>query len=123
MARRRPSGSLEAEVMAVLAGAERPMSAAQVREALSDALAYTTVMTVLTRLADKGLAIRQRRGRAHVYAAVRDEAEVTAHRMRRIMDAGEDRVAALARFVDTLSDDEEAMLLGLLHGTDRDNRP
>jgi predicted transcriptional regulator len=109
--------------VAVLAGAERPMSAAQVREALSDALAYTTVMTVLTRLADKGLAIRQRRGRAHVYAAVRDEAEVTAHRMRRIMDAGEDRVAALARFVDTLSDDEEAMLLGLLHGTDRDNRP
>jgi predicted transcriptional regulator len=120
MSSRRPSGGLEAEVLATLVAASEPLSATQVRAALGDTLAYTTVMTVLSRMAAKGVAVRQRRGRAHVYVAVRDEAEVTARRMRRVMDSGDDRAAVLARFVGTLSDQEEAMLLDLLAPFDRD---
>lgn len=39
-------------------------------------LAYTTVMTVMDRLARKGVVERQRRGRAHVYRAAVSSAEV-----------------------------------------------
>ena len=37
-------------------------------------LAYTTVMTVLSRLADKGAAVRTPQGRGYAYAAVTDPA-------------------------------------------------
>lgn len=39
-------------------------------------LAYTTVMTVMDRLARKGVVERERRGRAHVYRAVASSDEV-----------------------------------------------
>ena len=120
MESRRPSGGLEHEVMAVLLGADEPMTAAQVRTALGDTLAYTTVMTVLSRIADKGLAVRSRKGRAHVYAPIRDGAELTAMRMRRLLDADDDRAAVLARFVGSLTDADEAILLEMLASPDRD---
>jgi predicted transcriptional regulator len=63
---RRAPGRLEAEVLRTLMLAAEPMTAAEVRSALDNRLAYTTVLTVLSRLADKGLAIKQRRGRADV---------------------------------------------------------
>ena len=120
MENRRPSGGLEHEVLAVLLSADEPMTAAQVRAAMGDTLAYTTVMTVLSRIAEKGLALRTRQGRAHVYAPVRDGAEVTALRMRRLLDAEDDRAAVLARFVGSLSDDDEAMLMQMLANPDRE---
>ena len=117
---RRPSGGLEQEVLAVLLAAEEPMTAAQVRAAMGDTLAYTTVMTVLSRIAEKGLAMRSRQGRAHVYAQVRDGAEITAMRMRRLLDADDDRAAVLARFVGSLSDDDEAVLMHMLNNPERE---
>jgi predicted transcriptional regulator len=90
------------------------MTAADVRSALDDRLAYTTVMTVLSRLADKGLAIKQRRGRADIYAPVRDPAEITAMRMRRLLESDDDRAGVLTRFVSSLSGDDERLLLDLL---------
>ena len=120
MQNRRRSGDLEHEVLAVLLAADGPMTAAQVRAALGDTLAYTTVMTVLSRVAEKGLAMRQRRGRAHVYSPIRDGAEVTALRMRRLLDAAhDDRAAVLARFVGSLSEKDEAMLMQMLANPDR----
>ena len=120
MESRRPSGGLEHEVLAVLLRADEPMTAAQVRAAMGETLAYTTVMTVLSRIADKGLAVRTRQGRAHVYAPIRDAAEVTAMRMRRLLDADDDRAAVLARFVGSLTDADEAILLEMLANPDRD---
>lgn len=104
----------------MLLGADEPMTAAQVRSAMGDTLAYTTVMTVLSRIAEKGLAIRTRQGRAHVYEPIRDGAEVTAMRMRRLLDADDDRAAVLARFVGSLTDADEAILLEMLANPDRD---
>jgi predicted transcriptional regulator len=117
---RRPYGRLEREVAAVLAAGDRPMTPAEVRQMLAGELAYTTVMTVLSRLADKGLARREPRGRAYAYTAVRDEAEVTAEQMRRLLDAGGDRAAVLTRFVGTLSDADEQLVLELLAGSDEE---
>ena len=115
---RRPRGILEQEVVAALAASPGPMTPAQVRDQLGGHLAYTTVMTVLARLSEKGLVTRQRVGRAYAYAAVRDEAEVTARQMQRLLDAGDDRAAVLSRFVGVLSDDDERLLIDLLRSVE-----
>jgi predicted transcriptional regulator len=64
-------GPLEAEVMDVLWAAGRSMSvrevAAQLNDGRSEPLAYTTVMTVLSRLAEKHALDRQREGRGFRY--------------------------------------------------------
>ncbi len=112
--RRRAHGTLEQEIIAILTGSREPMTPAQVRTALGDELAYTTVMTVLGRLTEKGLVTRARSGRAFAYRAIPDGAEVTAHQMRRLLDSGDNRAAVLTRFVRTLSPADEALLAGLL---------
>lgn len=92
-------GPLEAEVMAVLWRADEPLPVRDVATALNDGrvapLAYTTVMTVLSRLAGKGLLARSRAGRRFVYApAVADTAEIAVRSV--LAEFGD---AALARFV------------------------
>jgi predicted transcriptional regulator len=118
---RRPHGGLETAILDVLASANAPMTTADVREALGESLAYTTVLTVLSRLAEKGQVGRERRGRAHVYSAVTSQAEVTAARMHKLLDADDDRAAVLARFVGELSEADEEMLLAMLRMTRRDS--
>jgi predicted transcriptional regulator len=112
---RRARGTLEQEVVAALAASPRPMTPAEVRDQVGPDLAYTTVMTVLARLSEKGLVTRKRVGRAYAYRAVRDEAEITARQMQRLLDTGDDRAAVLSRFVGVLSDDDEQLLIELLH--------
>jgi predicted transcriptional regulator len=119
---RRARGTLEQEVVAALAAAAEPMTPAQVRDQLGADLAYTTVMTVLARLSEKGLVTRERVGRAYAYTAVQDEAEVTARQMQRLLDAGDDRAAVLSRFVGVLSDDDERLLIDLLRHTEDGDR-
>ena len=114
----RSRGGLEREVLACLAAAGRPLTAGDVQAELGSGLAYTTVMTTLTRLHAKGALTRELNGRAYAYALPGDQAEVgasvTAHRMRRLLDAGDDRASVLARFVATLSADDERLLAELL---------
>jgi predicted transcriptional regulator len=71
-------------------------------------------MTVLTRLAEKGLVSRSRSGRGYVYGAVVDSAQITARRMRRLLDADDNRAAVLTRFVGGLFDEDERLLIELL---------
>ncbi len=111
---RRARGTLEQEVVTVLCAAARGLTPGEVRRRLGAPLAYTTVMTVLARLYDKGMVTRVRSGRAFAYQAVPDGAEVTARQMQRLLDTGGDRAAVLSRFVGVLSDDDEAVLAGLL---------
>lgn len=72
-------GSLETEVMQTLWRAGRPLTVQETLDALnrerSPALAYTTVLTVLSRLTGKGALSRSVKGRGHAYVpAVPDEA-------------------------------------------------
>jgi predicted transcriptional regulator len=61
-------GELEAEVISAV-WAQGEATVQDVKDALepSRKLAYTTVMTVMTRLADKGMLTRRKEGRAYVY--------------------------------------------------------
>jgi predicted transcriptional regulator len=122
----RPRGALEREVLACLAAATQPLTAGEVLAELGGGLAYTTVMTTLTRLQAKRVLTRQLSGRAYVYAVAGDpdqvEASLAAHRMRRVLDEGGDRAGVLARFVADLSREDEQLLAGLL-AADPDDEP
>lgn len=102
--------------MTVLWAADGPLSAAQVGERLPGRLAYTTVMTILSRLHDKGQLTRRREGRGYAYTPVRDEAADTAERMFSLLERGSDRQAVLARFVSELTDEDEQLMQRLLRG-------
>lgn len=110
---RRPSGELESEVLAVLWSAGTPLTPAQVRDELGGDLAYTTVMTTLARLFEKGSVHRHRAGRAFAYEPAMDVAAAAAEQMRRLLDRG-DHETVLARFVGTLDDADGRFLSGLL---------
>ena len=114
----RPRGGLEREVLAALAAADGPMTAAEVQAELGGDLAYTTVMTTLSRLHDKAALEREPAGRAYAYrlAAAPDAvaAGVTARRMRRLLDADQDRGDVLARFVADLRPEDGRLLADLL---------
>jgi predicted transcriptional regulator len=93
-------GPLGAEVMDVLWRADGPLPVREVLDRLnrgrSEPLAYTTVMTVLTRLAERGAATRTAVGRGYVYQpAVKDAADLAVRDV--VRDHGE---AAVAYFVD-----------------------
>src|SRR6266699_975916 len=70
---RRAAGELEAGVLAVLQAVGRPLRPGEVRERVGGGLAYTTVLTILSRLHAKGVLERRKAGRAYVYAPVADE--------------------------------------------------
>lgn len=120
MVQRRGMGELESEVMAQLWAAGVPLTPAEARDALGADLAYTTVMTILVRLWEKGLAQRQRRGRAYAYWPSVSEAELAAKRMQATLERTGDREKALARFVDALSPKDERALRRIVSRLSRD---
>ena len=69
----------ELDVMAVLWD-RGPSTVADVRDSLTDALAYTTVLTILRTLEEKGHVAHEEEGRAYRYRALvaRGEARVSA---------------------------------------------
>lgn len=93
-------GPLEAEVMRAVWAAKKPVSVRDVLAALNrgrkETLAYTTVMTVMSRLAEKEILRRTPEGRAYLYeAAVPDAAAIAVRGI--VRDFGD---AAVAQFVD-----------------------
>ncbi|GAA0735819.1 hypothetical protein GCM10010199_56510 [Dactylosporangium roseum] len=90
--------------MAELWDADGPLTVRQVHERLNRHrdIAYTTVMTVLDRLAKKGVVAQQKADRAYRYTATQTREEMTAALMLDALSATPDgpaRDAALAHFV------------------------
>jgi len=87
-------------------------------------LAYTTVMTVLDRLAKKGLVERERDGRAYRYAAARSREDLVAEVMHTALtDDPAERTAALVAFVERVTPEEaEAMRAALARLEEADRR-
>jgi predicted transcriptional regulator len=73
----------ELEVMEVLWG-RGPATVAEVREALEDEMAYTTVLTVLRRLEEKGYVGHEEEGRAHRYHALVERQAAGSSALRRL---------------------------------------
>jgi predicted transcriptional regulator len=114
---RRAAGALEAEILGILRTAGGPLSPGEVRERITageqQALSYSTVVTIMSRLHDKGLLARQRAGRGFSYTAV-DEASLAANQMSSALGSGIDHGAVLSRFVCGLSGRDARLLRTLL---------
>ncbi|WP_308405707.1 BlaI/MecI/CopY family transcriptional regulator [Streptomyces tardus] len=119
---RRRQGELETQVLSVLGSAPGPVTAGWVQEQLGGDLAYTTVMTILTRLYAKRAVSRSRVGRSFEWTPVADGAGLVAMRMRKLLDNQEDRGAVLSSFVSSLSTHDEQLLRSLLCEADDPER-
>jgi predicted transcriptional regulator len=106
----RTKDDLERDVIAMLAATDQPMTLEQVRERLGGTVMATTVMTVLTRLHEQGLARRAWVRRSFVYTTATEQAELAASRMRALLDVVGDRRAALTRFIEMLPPEEQSVL-------------
>lgn len=111
---RRGRGELESEVLAALWATDQALTPLQVQQSLGSSLAYNTVQTILIRLLDKGLVVRETCGRAHCYRPTQGQADLAAERMHELMGRGPNHAAVLQRFVGTLSASDEAVLRQLL---------
>ncbi|HLV58771.1 MAG TPA: BlaI/MecI/CopY family transcriptional regulator [Natronosporangium sp.] len=119
-------GELERAVMEVLWARDAPAdptdgaTVREVADALADRkLAYTTVMTVLDRLAGKGMVVRHRDGRAWRYRPAAPREAYIAQLMLDALDLARpggapagagDRGAALVRFARSVSGAEAELL-------------
>ncbi len=111
---RRGPGELEAEVLGALWAAGRPLTPAEIQVELGGGLAYNTVHTILKRLWDKGLVIRDAGGRRGAYLPAKDGVELAAQLMHEALGRQSDRAAVLRRFVTGLTPDDERMLREML---------
>jgi predicted transcriptional regulator len=112
---------LESQVLEVLWEAGKPLSPRHVQERLPGPrkLAYTTVMTVLVRLWNKGVLDRDRKGRAFLYEPRLTRGEYAANKMRDILSSSRSRNDALASFVESIDPQDLASLRKLLAETER----
>lgn len=109
-------GELEARVLQIMWTGGGWLNTREVRDVLAGEreLAYTTVMTILGRLWDKGLLERRKDGRAFAYHAVLTREEWTAHRMSELLAVAESRAEALSHFVSGMDQADIAQLRRLL---------
>ena len=109
-------GELEAAVMDVLWDAGGWGTPGEVHDVLSSGrpLAYTTVMTILVRLWQKGRVERERDGRAYAYRPLQTREEYAAARMRDVLVGVADRPTTLNYFLQALKPADRAQLRRML---------
>ena len=115
-------GSLENQVMTVLWEVPDALSVHELVNRLGGEQrtpAYTTVLTVVTHLWEKGWVQREKVGRRYQYRPSRSRAEATTDLLREILDASPDATSALLHLARTASAREvEALRQGLSAGED-----
>lgn len=77
-------------------------------------LAYTTTMTVMSRLFDKGLLYRREDHRPYTYTVAIGRDEYYAHLMVQLLSEVADRQAALAKFVERMDPADAQTLMALM---------
>jgi len=117
-------GTLEAQVMEAVWDAGGPVAVDDVRAALEangKESAYTTIMTTMSRLYDKGLLKRQLVGRAYHYTPAMTRGELGTSVTRRVLDAllGSFAEPAMAYFVEALGEEDPDRLQTLAEMIDR----
>lgn len=95
--------SAEADLLRVLLAAPEPLLIAELQERLGDERwAHTTIATLLSRLRDRGLVVREPRGRGHAYAAAGTDEELAVMALERVVAELQDPAGTLAAFLDGL---------------------
>lgn len=93
----------EADVLELLLAAQGPMSVADVQHSLSGTQrAHTTVSTLLSRLADRGLVTRRQRGRIFEWLPAGTAQELTITALHQVLEGVDDPGAVVLGFLDTV---------------------
>ncbi len=99
-------GDLETDIMEIL-WRKNQASVREVHETLAKErnIAYTTVMTVMSRLAEKGLLRREQQGRAYLYAPTQTRDEFCSETISTVVQGliGGFGEPVLSQFVDSVS--------------------
>ncbi|MEU2862319.1 BlaI/MecI/CopY family transcriptional regulator [Streptomyces mirabilis] len=113
----RPLGELEDAVMTRVWKWNRPVTVREVLEDLQQerSIAYTTVMTVLDNLHQKGWVRREAEGRAYRYAAVSTRAAYSAALMNDAWSQSDNPAAALVAFFGMMSQEQRRALRDAVH--------
>ncbi|WP_406726200.1 BlaI/MecI/CopY family transcriptional regulator [Streptomyces sp. GD-15H] len=108
----RPLGELEDAVMTRVWKWNRPVTVREVLEDLQQerSIAYTTVMTVLDNLHQKGWVRREAEGRAYRYEAVSTRAAYAAALMNEAWSQSDNAAAALVAFFGMMSEEQRQSL-------------
>ena len=118
-------GPLEAEVMDV-AWDLGEVTVRDVHEALNEsrAVAYTTVMTTMGRLADKGLLRRVEDQRAHRFTPLLTREQYADSTVKSVVDwlVSQFRDPAVAYFLDRVEEDDEKVIAALRDAIDQRKR-
>ncbi|MBM7365427.1 BlaI/MecI/CopY family transcriptional regulator [Gordonia hydrophobica] len=115
-------GPLEQQVMDILWDAG-PSTVREIIDALPTPSAYTTIATVLHNLDRKKLVSAQRRRRSVHYRAKHSRDQHAAQLMNQALASSKDRAASILHFVDTISDDDAALLREYLQRPRTDDQP
>lgn len=104
-------GELEQKIMHVIWGSSTPLKPSEVLERIGEGYAYTTIMTSLVRLNDKGLLKREKDGKAYRYCCTRSRESFLKKNLSRVFlslfdDYGD---LVISQFVDSLSNDPESI--------------
>lgn len=92
--------ALEADVLELLLEAGEPMTVADVQAALpGERRAHTTVSTLLTRLAERGLVERRRRERLYEWFPAGSREELALAAVARVLEGVDDPDAVVLRFL------------------------
>lgn len=119
-------GDLEADVMEAIWDRGRA-TVHDVHEQLAAAnrdVAYTTVMTVMSRLADKGLLKKRKNGAAYVYMPVASKEEFTRRTVSMLVSEllGDFTAPAMSQFVDFVGEQDEAAIEALAKAIEEKRR-
>lgn len=118
----RPLGELEDAVMTRVWQWNRPVTVREVLEDLQQerSIAYTTVMTVLDNLHQKGWVRREVEGRAYRYTAVSTRAAYSAALMNEAWAQSDNPAAALVAFFGMMSPEQRESLNDAIRIVQRD---
>nr|WP_078503781.1 BlaI/MecI/CopY family transcriptional regulator [Streptomyces sulphureus] len=108
----RPLGELEDAVMTRVWRWNRPVTVREVLEDLESerTIAYTTVMTVMDNLHQKGWVRRHQQGRAYRYEPISTRAAYSAALMKEAWSASDNPAAALVDFFGMMSPEQVGVL-------------
>lgn len=106
-------GSLQAKIMNILWETKGPLKPSEVLKKLGNGYAYTTVMTILKRLADKKIVNRKMSGKVYLYSPCLCKEKFIGKNLSGIMGGLVNSYGkvAIANFVDVVKNNKEDMAL------------
>lgn len=106
-------GSLEQQVMEVLWKAIKPLKPQEVLSQMKGDYAYTTIMTILKRLADKNIVSRNMSGKVYLYKPCTCKDKFIKQNLSGIIGGLVDSYgqAAIANFVDVIKNNKQDLTL------------